>query len=608
MSLRFPAEPVSTIAEAEVLRDNGKALLASLGLPLTRTDQISAAITASRPPRDNVSSALLPLVIVSLLVGLAGVGTVTVQWAQRRHSELRLLWVRGASPLALGFRGVLELGLPLVLGGVLGFVAARLLLPLYAPGTSLAPGTLWVALAAVLIVVVLSLVVTVLAASWRTHRTFQARARSWRLAFVPWELLVGGLAVLAWIRLSRNGLGTSQRLGELPKIDAAALTFPLLVVLVSALLATRLLRWSLALSHRVQFWQVPAAQLALRRLAAAVGPVTGVLLVGVLAVGTIAVGSAVAGAQQGSLSSKSGVYVGANSTAQVSLGVALGQIPLPEALRGNTTIVGQSAGALVVDPATFPDVAVLADPSGVRSLLSGLHRDGEVAPALRIGRAPNQEMQIAGLPLLKPAASLPSFPKLGTRGYVVTRDSVAALEQVGSWHLWSSLPMPQLTSALQSAGIHYTNVADRTRVLDGLPFMTVEWTFGFVAAIGVVLAVVAAVALLLAIEVRRRQNAVSGALSTRMGMRPSTLWSSHLLEVGAIALLATAIGTVASFLSAAAAVPLLDPAPWLNPVPILPDLTPLLGMMVLCGAVVVAAAAWLALRGVRTARMGELLR
>ncbi|NKE56176.1 ABC transporter permease [Lentzea sp. PSKA42] len=608
VSLRYPTEPLSTLAEAEALRDNGNALLTSLGLPLTRTDVLSGAITAARTSERNVSSALLPLVFISVLVGLAGVGTVTVQWAQRRHSELRLLWVRGASPLALGFRAVLELGLPLIFGGLLGLAAARLLLPLYAPGGALAPGTLWVALGFVLVVVLLSLSVTVLVASWRTHRTFQRRARAWRLAVVPWELVVASLAVLAWVRLSRNGLGTTVKTGELPRIDVAALTFPLLVVLAAALLATRLLRWSLGWSHRVQWWQVPAAQLALRRLAAAAGPVTGVVLVGVLAVGTIAVGSAVAGAQRSSLDSKSGVFVGANSTVQVSQDVALGRVALPSSLQGTTTLVGMSTGALVVDPATFTDAAVLDDAAEVRSLISGLRRTGDIAPALRIGRAANQEIQIAGLPLLKPVASLPSFPKLGTRGYVVARDSVPAVEQVGSWHLWSSLPLSSLTSSLQAAGIHYTNVADRARVLDGLPFLTVEWTFGFVAAIGVVLAVVAAVALLLAIEVRRRQNAVSGALSTRMGMRPSVLWSSHLLEVGTLASLALVVGALASFVSAGVAVPRLDPAPWLNPAPVLPDLVPLLGTMVSGGLVVVVVAAWLALRGVRTARMGELLR
>ncbi|MET9227955.1 ABC transporter permease [Lentzea sp. NPDC003310] len=608
VSLRFLAEPPATLAEAEALRDAGNARLSALGLPLTRTDLLAGAITAARTSERNVSSALLPLVVISVLVGLAGVGTVTVQWAQRRHSELRLLWVRGASPLALGLRGVLELGLPLVLGGLLGLLAARVLLPLYAPGVVLAPGTLWVALGFVLAVVALSLVVTVAVASWRAHRTFQRAARSRRLGLVPWELVVAGLAVLAWVRLSQNGLGTALKPGSLPRVDVAALAFPLLVVLATALFATRLLRWSLGWSHQVRWWQVPAAQLAVRRLAAAAGPVTGVLLVGVLAVGTIAVGSAVAGAQQSALDSKSGVFVGANSTVQVSQDVALGRVALPSSLQGTTTLVGVATGALVVDPTTFTDAAVLDDPAAVRSLISDLKRTGEVAPALRIGRSANQEIQIAGLPLLKPVAQLPSFPKLGTRGYVVARDSVPAVEQVGSWHLWSTLPLSTLTAALQAEGIHYTNVADRAAVLDGLPFLTVEWTFGFVTAIGVVLAVVAAVALLLAIEVRRRQNAVSGLLSTRMGMRPSVLWSSHLLEVGALALLALGIGSLASFTSAGAAVPRLDPAPWLNPAPMLPDLLPLVGSMVTCGALVVLVAAWLALRGVRTARMGELLR
>ncbi|SDP14171.1 ABC transporter permease [Lentzea jiangxiensis] len=608
VTLRFASARLSTLDEAESLRDQGNARLTALGLPLTRTDLLSGAIAAARTSERNVSSALLPLVLISVLVGLAGVGTVTVQWAQRRHSELRLLWVRGASPLALGFRGVLELGLPLVLGGVLGLVAARLLLPLYAPGVELAPGTLWVAPGFVLGVVVLSLAVTVLVASWRAHRTFQRRARARRFSLVPWELVVASLAVLAWFRLSDNGLGTSPKAGSLPRVDVAALAFPLLVVLAAALLATRLLRWSLGWSHRVRWWQVPAAQFAVRRLAAAAGPVTGVLLVGVLAVGTIAVGSTVAGAQQSALASKSGVFVGANSTVQVSQDIALGRVELPSSLRGNTTLVGVSTGALVVDPATFTDAAVLDDAASVRALISDLKRTGDIAPAVRIGRSANQEIQIPGLPLLKPVASLPSFPKLGTRGYVLARDSVPAVDQVGSWHLWSALPLADLTSALQAQGIHYTNVADRARVLDGLPFLTVEWTFGFVAAIGVVLAVVAAVALLLAIEVRRRQNAVSGALSTRMGMRPSVLWSSHLLEVGALASLALAVGLLASFTSTGAAVPRLDPAPWLNPAPMLPNLLPLLGVMVGCGAVVVLVAAWLALRGVRTARMGELLR
>lgn len=614
LSVRFPQDRLpATIAEAEALRAKGNAVLDKINAQLTRSDYLARPIEVAREAGGNIGSAIVPLTAISVLIGLAGVGTVTVQWAQRRHGELRMLWCRGAGPLALGGRAVLELGTPLVLGGLLGLLAARLLLPVYAPSSVLAPGSLPVSIGYVLGVVAASLVVVVAVATWRTHRTFQGRPvvlRRRRAEWVPWELLTAGLALLAWFQLSSKGLGTSQSSGALPTINTGALTFPLLVVLTTALVAARILRLTLGWSHRADFWRAPAAQLAVRRLAAAAGPVTGVLLVGVLAIGTIAVGSSVATAQKSSLADKSGLLVGANSTVQVPMEVARGNVPLPDALRGNTTIVGMSQSVLVVDPATFVDGAYLGDhsPDEMRSLLGSLGTADGFAPAVRIGRSSGNEIKVAGLPIVKPGPGVPSFPKLGKRGYVVSRDSVIALEHVGSWHLWSSLPVAELTGALRSAGINYTNMRDRMTSLDGLPFMTVQWTFGFVAAIGAVLAVVAAIALLLAIEVRRRQNAVSGALSTRMGLRPALLLSSHLMELGALAAFAVVVGSVASAVSTGFAVPRLDPAPWLTPTPVLPNLAPLLLTTLAGSALIVFVAAWMALRTARAARIGELIR
>jgi putative ABC transport system permease protein len=622
LTLRFPQHAVPrTVDEAQALLTGGESRLDRITEQvrdgrLTRGSYLAGPISAARQTAANVRSAILPLTLISLLVGLAGLGTVTVQWAQRRHTELRMLWCRGSGPLALGGRAVLELGLPLVLGGVLGLIAARSLLPVYSPSTALAGGVTTTAALAVLAVVAGSTLVVVLVATAHAHREFQsapaaARSRARRvLAAVPWELATAGLAWLAWRRLLDNGLGTEQKLGALPRIDAAALAFPLLVVLTTALVAARLVRLALRLSHRANLWRAPAAQLALRRLAAAAGPVTGVLLVGVLAIGTIAVGTSVANAQQTSLTEKSGMFVGANSTVQVSMDMARGGVEMPAELRGTTTLVGVSTNALVVDPETFTDGAWLGghDPARLTAQLKGLVRTGDTAPAIRLGRTPEQGVRLPGLPTLDPRERLGAFPKLGTRGYVVARDSVPAVDQVGSWHLWSSRPLAELTAPLRAAGLHYTNVQDRTTVLDGLPFLTVEWTFGFVTAIGAVLAVVAATALLLAIEVRRRQNAVSGALSARMGMRWRTLLGSHLVELGALALVAVVVGGTASAISTGFAVPELDPAPWLNPSPVLPDLLPLLLTTLGVAALVVAGAAWTALRTARAARIGELIR
>ncbi|NUT99128.1 MAG: ABC transporter permease, partial [Saccharothrix sp.] len=411
-----------------------------------------------------------------------------------------------------------------------------------------------------------------------------------------WELATGALAVWAWQRVQDSGLATPLKIGGLPRIDAAALAFPLLVVLTTALLAARLARWALRASHRASLWSKPAAQLAIRRLAAAAGPVTGVLLVGVLAIGTIAVGTSIAGSQKTALHVKSGMYAGAESYAQISPDVVL-----PESLKNNSTIVGESKAndriALVVDPETFArgafqhdiDPALLTQP-------------------LRVGDAPRREITLPGLPPLNPTAHVPSFPKLGTSGWVVPRSQVKDLDDVPSWYVWSSLPLRELTAALADNGITYRNDNERSKAVAGLPFLTIQWTFGFVTAIGAVLAVVAAIALLLAIEVRRRQNAVSGAFSTRMGLRPSALLGSHLLELGALALVAVAVGLAASAVSSGFAVPKLDPAPRMTPAPEVPDVGPLLASTVGGSALVVLVAAWIAVRAVRSARIGELIR
>ncbi|QTR02601.1 ABC transporter permease [Saccharothrix algeriensis] len=601
VTVRYPNPAPRTVDEAEELLAAGTARVRPFEGPGVRVlSPLVLPVENARQTVANVRSAILPLTLISLLIGLAGVATVTAQWAQRRHTELRLLWVRGAGPAALGARGLLELGLPLVAGGLLGLGVAHLLLPLYAPSTALPPGTTAAAALAVAVVVVLGVAVTWATAALRAHRAFQAAATGARarraLTAVPWELVTAGLAAWAWTRVQHSGLATPLKIGGLPRIDAAALAFPLLAVLTAALLAARVARWALRASHRASIWSRPAAQLAIRRLAAASGPVTGVLLVGVLAIGTIAVGTSIAGSQKTALEVKSGMYTGAESVAQVPPGTVL-----PEALRGSATVVGVSEShermALVVDPETFTDGAFPHD-----------FDPALLTRPLRVGRAPDGEATMPGLPPIRPEAHLPTFPKLGSAGWVVPRDSVPSADDVGAWYVWSAKPLGELTRALADGGVQYRNPGEKSKTVAGLPFLTIQWTFGFVAAVGAVLAVVAAIALLLAIEVRRRQNALSGAFSTRMGLRPAALLSSHLLELGALAVAAVVVGWAASALGSGFAVPRLDPAPRLTPTPELPDVLPLLAATVAGSALVVLVAAWIAVRSVRSARIGELIR
>ncbi|WP_170185368.1 ABC transporter permease [Saccharothrix texasensis] len=603
VTVRFPSDVPRTVDEAAALLEEGTARIAPIKDGFNRVmSPLVLPVENARQTVANVRSAVLPLTLISLLIGLAGVATVTVQWAQRRQSELRLLWVRGSGPFALGGRGVLELGLPLVVGGALGLGVARLLLPVYAPSDLLPPGTVTTAALAVVVVVASSIVVAFATAALRAHRMFQVSGSGNRLrkvlTAVPWEPATAALAVWAWNRVEHSGLATTTKIGGLPRIDAAALAFPLLVVLTAAVLAARLAKWALAASHRVRLWSKPAAQLAIRRLAAGAGPVTGVLLVGVLAVGTIAVGTAIAGSQKTALEVKAGMYAGANSYAQIPSEVA----ELPEALRGNSTIVGfvkqHDRTALVVDPKTFRDGAF----------------PFEIDPALldeplRVGDVPRREVRLPGLPAIEPAAWVPSFPKLGTSGWVVPVDRIADRGDVGSWYVWSTRPLREVTEALSAAGVRLSRNADeKEKAVQGLPFLTIQWTFGFVTALGAVLAVVASIALLLAVEVRRRQNALSGAFSARMGLGPAAMLRSHLLELGAVAAAAVVVGSAASAVSSGFTVPKLDPAPRLTPAPEVPDPVPLLAATAAGSVLVVLVAAWIAVRSVRSAKIGELIR
>ncbi|HEY3478641.1 MAG TPA: hypothetical protein VGL02_07045, partial [Streptomyces sp.] len=91
------------------------------------------SVQIAHQAQDNVFVSILPLALISVLVGCAGLGTVALQWYQRRHAQLRLLSARGSGPGALGGLAVAELGLPILVGGAAGAAAARLLLGVYGP-------------------------------------------------------------------------------------------------------------------------------------------------------------------------------------------------------------------------------------------------------------------------------------------------------------------------------------------------------------------------------------------------------------------------------------------------------------------------------------------
>lgn len=634
----FYEAPPKTVSEADDLLERSKALIADvqadlgargLGDAVVGSLPFERSVEISRQAESNVLVSILPLAAISVLVGCAGIGTVALQWHQRRHAQLRLLSARGSAPGALGLLAVAELGLPIVAGGAVGALLARVLLGVYGPpgepdGGAQVTGLL---VAAAILLASLGLLAGVIAV--RTHREFElgrirtGRRKALRIVTIfPWEIVTAGVALLGWNRLV--DYGKASRVGNpLPQVDPLALTYPVFVVLTVGLLAARLAWLALHASHRARLWSRPALQLAIRRLASARAPVTGVLVIGTLAIGTLATGIGIARGQEEALQTKSAIFVGAETRVDTESVIGTGKVPVPAQIRDTSTVVGELTGTgsvvLVVDPATFRSGAALGPlPGDEIDRLLGLltNSGGPGVPAIRIGNDAGQKaaqkMELpAGLADARPVGELPIFPIIGTKaGYVISRTSLtpAQLGTVPKWSLLSSAPVSQLTEALTAAGVTQPNRITRESALDALPFYVVSWTFSFMALLGAVLGVVAVLSLLVAVEVRRRQNALAGALVLRMGMRPRALLASHLMELGALSGLAVVIGVSCGVSVAGLSVPRFDPATFLAPRSALPNPAPFALTVLAVGVLVVALAGWIAMRSVRTAKTAELIR
>ncbi len=628
LTITFPTPAPRTLAEAEDNQHRAEALIADVREELRArgvgdalmSTPFARSVELAQQAQATVTWSILPLAALSVGVGLLGTATVGLQWYHRRHAQVRLYSARGHGPLAIGMVAVAELGLPIVLGGVAGAVLARAALPLYAP-----PGRFGVdaeligtAVAAGVLLATLALLVAVVAV--RTHREFAlgltAPRRPRRLwLFLPWELGTAGVALLGWLRLPRYG--DSAATDPVPETDPLALLYPVAVVLTVGLVVARLAWWTLRASHRLRWWSRPTVQWAVRRLAHARAPVTGVLVIAVLAVGTLAAGSSIAAAQQQALAVKSGVFVGAHSRVDVENPVGRGEVPLPASLRSNSTIVGVvsddgTGKVLVVDPGTFGHAAYtdhLPQNELDRMLEESATPESGSLPAIRVGDALSTRDTVLGE--VHTVGTVDTAPMLGGQpGHIVSRTALDAeqLDRIPRWTLLSTKSAEQVGAALRQAAIVHMNSVDRDTAFNALPFYVVEWTFSFVALLGVVLGVAAALAMLIAVEVRRRQNALTGALALRMGLRQRSLWSGHLTELGAVALLALAAGLTCGITVAAVSVARFDPARWLPPVSELPDLLSFVLTVVACGAAVVTLACWIAVRSARTARVAELLR
>ena len=317
-------------------------------------------------------------------------------WFDRRRREVTLLTVRGVSPAGLGLKAVLELALPLVAGTAAGVALGYAAVTRVGPSSSIEPSALGDAARAGAGALVVAAVVIggVVAARVRAHHDLRPRRR-W-LAAVPWEILLGLVALLSFLRLDRWGAPASQG-ADVSRVDPVGLLFPVLFLTAAVAVVMRVLtlalRPVLAASRR---WPTPL-YLGIRRVARYRGAVVGLVAASAVAAGVLGYAATLRRSMDATLEAKSKTFLGSD----VAVRVATDE-EVPAALAGRSTELDayrqawiddgerQDVDVYGIDPATFADAAFwdasMADSSlqDILDQLSAPPRDGRV-PAVVVG-------------------------------------------------------------------------------------------------------------------------------------------------------------------------------------------------------------------------------
>ncbi|WP_143230604.1 hypothetical protein [Actinosynnema sp. ALI-1.44] len=586
-----------------------------------------SARTASRT-QETVSTAVLPLTLISVVAGLLGVVGLAAQWVQRRGAEVRLLWTRGVSSPAIGGKAVLEMGGPLLAGAVLGWATAWVTSPILAPAPRLDPWAPWRAALLAAATWLVSLAVLGIVTSLRVRREFTAIEREPRFQWarrIPWEVLAGAGAVVVWLTGGDHAVRVDAS-DLVPDVGLSALAFPVLVMVFFVGVVARLAGYLSRASHRLRGWRNPTVLWALRRTAAQRKVAVALLAVAGLAIGVIAAGVGVSSTARESLEDKSWTRIGSDHAIPLVSSAAESEA-LPEQVRGEATKIAFTqlyvegnigARIMLVDPQTFADGARWRDrwaDRDIADLMAALRApqaDGTI-PVIVVGQHPLNQFISQGdyLKKMKTVATVPSFPAMGQyEGMLVTSwQSLSPGQRRGFIQQVLTTRDPRHTvDVLSAAGQRTGPVVDAKGATEELPFLVVAWIFAFFVVLGFALAAVAVVTLLVSVETRRRSTAVAHALLARMGLRARALLATHLVELAILAGTATAVGVFGGWFVLELITRKLDPFPMLAPVP-QPASLQGVGLLTLGVAITgVVLVAGYAVRAARRAKVRELLR
>jgi putative ABC transport system permease protein len=597
------------------------------GVVHTRTElpflvQRSQAIVAA------VGGAIGPVAVAGTGVALLLVAAAGSYWVDRRRVEVALLAARGVGPLAIAAKASLEMLLWLVLGGMLGWLAAVGLVRLLGPSDLLDPSATPAALGRTIVALAAGLALLGLVAGLRARAMTERGigVRPGGLARVPWELAVLALAALAFRRLASQGPPVATGT-EPPRIDLLLLAFPMLFLAGAVGLAVRLLGPLVARLRTAGSAWPHAAYLAARRVAHGARLALLLVAASALSIGVLVYAATLTLSVRATLDAKARTFVGSDVSVE---GFTRGAV-IPADLdatvvdRYEEVLVGGSpVMMLAIDPATFARGAFwddsLADepldrvvgdlapgPAGtpVPVVVAGRTLPDRFAFDLFLGTAGRSVRFQARV-----TERVRAFPGMRANPLVVVdRRALAGLNPAKETLLWAHGQREQVLAALDRADVRVVGVVTDARdVLDVSSFLATAWTFGFLQALGVLTGLITVGGLLLYLETRQRGRRAAYALSRRMGLSRAAHLGSLLAEVGGTLLGGFAIGVGLSFVAARLVYLRLDALPTVPPVPLLRTPVPALAGTAAAVLAVTWLAAWMAQRSADRTNLAEVLR
>ena len=584
--------------------------------------QRSEAIVAA------VSGAIGPVAVAGTGVALLLVAAAGSYWVDRRRVEVALLAARGVGPLAIAAKAILEMALWVVLGGLLGWLAAIGLVRLLGPSDLLDPAAGPAALACTGVAVAAGLALLGLVAGVRSRGMTERGIgiRPGLAAKVPWELGVLALAGLAYQRLTSQGPPVATGT-EPPRIDLLLLAFPMLFLVGTVALAVRLLGLVVGRLRTAGAAWPHALYLAARRVAHGARLALLLVAASALSIGVMVYAATLTLSVRTTLDAKARTFVGSD----VSVEGFTRDAAMPADLDATVVdryeevqVAGMPVMMLAIDHTTFARGAFwdrsLAD-EPLDKLVAGLapHAPGAPVPVVVVGRTlPDRFTFDLFLGTAGRSARLQAVVTERVRAFpgmranplvVVDRRALGDLQPAKETLLWARGSREQVLAALDRADVRVVGVVTEARqVLDVSSFLATAWTFGFLQALGVLTGLITAGGLLLYLETRQRGRRAAYALSRRMGLSRAAHLGSLLAEVGGTLLGGFAIGVGLSLVAARLVYLRLDALPTVPPVPLLR--APVAAVAGTAAAVLAVTwlAAWMAQRSADRTNLAEVLR